>query len=304
MVGNMINAITDRFREIIAWAIAGIIEQVTDLLGWGADQIIDYASQDITGGWADVNSAVQNAMASMGVLAIATSIFTVLAMYELCVMLTSKNSLQDVDFTSIILWAVKIGVVGYLLVNAESILQGIWNTVTYGIGAGQTPNVAFQSETFVSNVMSTQISIGNLLTLFLVAVFIFLVMIIMLVVMFVAVLGRMVEAIILMAGAPIPLATFASSATSNIGQNYMKNFIAIGLQGMLMVAVYAAFMAIVQIALDDLVSGVGAFTAGTTSSQFFQTTTFPLIRVVLYGATTAMLMFRTRDIAKILTGAS
>lgn len=57
----------------------------------------------------------------------------------------------------------------------------------------------------------------------------------------VIVVGRMVELYVLMAVAPVPMATFPNAETSGIAKNFLKSFAAVCLQGVLIYIVIAIF---------------------------------------------------------------
>ena len=213
-----------------------------------------------------------------------------------------KNSLQDVDFTSVILWGIKVGVAGYVLANYHAILVNIWDYLSGLAGlTQQSISGTWNKHEFVDNLMQSNIGPGIMIAMLLTSLFIFLAIVIIVIAMFVAVIGRIIEALVILAGAPIPMATFVSSATSNIGQNYLKNFMAIGLQGILIVAIYAIYIGLVQQAFSDMAtSQENIIDTGQPLFAFIQS----LLMLLAYTGVTAMMMFRTRDVAKILVGAS
>lgn len=75
------------------------------------------------------------------------------------------------------------------------------------------------------------------------------------IVIFVIVYGRMVEIYMAVSLAPVPMSTFGSREQSQIGQNYLRSLLALGLQGFLIlicVAIYAVLIQNVAISGDAI----------------------------------------------------
>ena len=301
MVSALSNAILNMFIEALAGAVASLVEVIWNIMIMGSGWMVDYLTQPINEGYFATGFNTIQTIGQDILMPTATLIFTVLAMYELCIMLTSKNSLQDVDFTSIVLWALKVGVAGYVLVNYFDILHGIWNHFSAMTGEAATHLTgAFDKEAFAETLIESGISLGGLIAMIFLIVFVLIIILTLAVVMVVAVLGRIMEVLVLMAGAPIPMATFVSSATSNIGTNYLKNFMAIGIQGLLMVATYAIYMGIVVAVFQELITG-DVFAADQAPIVALL---ISLGSLIIYAGVTTMMLFRTRDVAKTIMGAS
>ena len=133
-----------------------------------------------------------------------------------------------------------------------------------GIIAGNTAVDDTTLLTLQTSLMTLEL--GELLALYLQSFLIGFTMKILGIAIFVIVYGRMVEIYLAVSLAPIPFSTFGSKEQSQIGQNYLRSLLALGLQGfliMICVGIYAVLIQGVSFASDPIASiwGVIGYTA-------------------------------------------
>ncbi len=90
------------------------------------------------------------------------------------------------------------------------------------------------------------------------------------IILFVVVYGRLFKIFLLSAVAPIPLAGFASEATSSIGQNFLKSYIGECLRGVLMLTACLIFSAFTMTSPDYRNATAGSMTLDYVGNVIMQ----------------------------------
>ena len=281
--------------SIIVNFMEGIVNNIEKVIDFASGQVVETPENFLGGIPYDQIIASNTGVISTVVMPIAMGIFSIIVTYELISLLISKNSLQDVDYTVIFIWMIKVAIGAYILLNAPDIINAIFaigaSMATGSIGA--IPPIDFDPVEMYDALVAGGSS-GQLIGLMFLTFFTSLAMKVLSIVMGIAVLGRMIESLLLMVASPIPMSTFASSKHSSIGENYLKNLASIALQGFLIVAILGIYTAIISAQFTNIIDAIN-----NDNSPTWQITL-----VLIYGGVVAQMMFKTREVAKLMVGAS
>ena len=158
-------------------------------------------------------------------------------------------------------WVFKTFVAVTLISNTFDITMAVFDLAqtvvaeSSGIIAGNTAVDDTTLLTLQTSLMTLEL--GELLALYLQSFLIGFTMRILGIAIFVIVYGRIVEIYLAVSLAPIPFSTFGSKEQSQIGQNYLRSLLALGLQGfliMICVGIYAVLIQGVSFASDPIAS--------------------------------------------------
>ena len=171
------------------------------------------------------------------ILPIAGIFLTIVACYELIQMVIDHNNLANFETWTFFRWVFKTFVAVTLISNTFDITMAVFDLAqtvvaeSSGIIAGNTAVDDTTLLTLQTSLMTLEL--GELLALYLQSFLIGFTMKILGIAIFVIVYGRMVEIYLAVSLAPIPFSTFGSKEQSQIGQNYLRSLLALGLQGFL-----------------------------------------------------------------------
>ena len=205
--------------------------------------------------------AMIKAVSNSAILPIAGVFLTLVACYELVQMVTEHNNLASFETWTFFRWVFKTFVAVTLISNTFDITMAVFDLAqtvvaeSSGIIAGNTAVDDTTLLTLQTSLMTLEL--GELLALYLQSFLIGFTMKILGIAIFVIVYGRMVEIYLAVSLAPIPFSTFGSKEQGQIGQNYLRSLLALGLQGfliMICVGIYAVLIQGVSFASDPIAS--------------------------------------------------
>ena len=257
---TVLNAIADWIKGILAGAI---MSNLSDLFDAVNTQVGDIAAHVGTSpeSFEPRVFAMIKAVSNSAILPIAGVFLTLVACYELVQMVTEHNNLASFEPALITKWIIKTGCAVYLISNTFDIVMGVFELAQEVIAESSsivTGNTAV-NEVGLARLEASlmEMDVGPLFGLFLQSFFIGITMQILSIAIFVIVYGRMVEIYLAVSLAPIPFSTFGSKEQSQIGQNYLRSLLALGLQGfliMICVGIYAVLIQGVSFASDPIAS--------------------------------------------------
>ena len=243
------NKITEWIKELL---ISGIMSNLNGLFDGLNGQVAEIAGTVGTTpqGW---NASVFNMIKSLSdnvIVPIAGAILTFVMCYELIQMVIDKNSFHDFETFVFMKWTIKTAVGVLLLSHAWDIVMGIFavaqNVVNAAAGTIIT-NTDMNIASVISNLETglQGMEIGPLFGLWFQSMLVGIISWIMTICIFVVVYGRIMEIYLITSVAPIPFATLGNREWGQIGQNYVRSLIALGLQALLIiicVAIYAVLV--------------------------------------------------------------
>ena len=257
---TVLNAIADWIKGILAGAIMSNLSGLFDAVN---TQVGDIAAQVGTSpeSFEPRGFAMIKAVSNSAILPIAGVFLTLVACYELVQMVIDHNNLASFETWTFFRWVFKTFVAVTLITHTFDITMAVFDLAqtvvaeSSGIIAG---NMAVDDTTLLTLQTSLMtLELGELLALYLQSFLIGFTMRILGIAIFVIVYGRIVEIYLAVSLAPIPFSTFGSKEQSQIGQNYLRSLLALGLQGfliMICVGIYAVLIQGVSFASDPIAS--------------------------------------------------
>ena len=241
------------------------------IANWIREQLVDGIMSNLGGLFDNVNAQVGEIAVTVGtppaqwhpgvfsmiqqlsetvVLPIAGIVLTFVATYELIQLIIDRNNLHEIDTWIFFKWVFKTGLAVVILSNTFTTVMAVFDVAQSVVNSaggliGDTTAVTPDMlDTFRAELM--EMDVGPLLGLWLQSFLVQIIVLALNIVVFVIVYGRMIEIFILTSLAPIPFATLSNSTFGNMGQNYFKSLLAIGLQGFLILVCVAIYAVLVQ----------------------------------------------------------
>ena len=306
-IQNIINSIIEMVNRALANALAGMFNAIGELMALIrrdlANRIATTPEEFATdmGIW-DVMVAIWN----NAVMPIAIVIFAFFVMYEFIQMAMDKNNFKDFETSVFVRWFLKVLCCLLVLTNFEVFTNGMFTFGAFmveraGFAAANTVQIqAFTADDFYPIIARPGVGMFYFIVLCIMGAGQFLLMGIVYIGALVAIINRLLEAIVYMSVAPIPFATLANQEFGNIGKNYIKCLFALSLQGFLMFFVLVVYQAMVannfaniQTTLQTL-TGAGAT---MTDGQFWNFIGAMSLTTV-YSIVLLMMLFKTSAISK------
>lgn len=191
------------------------------------------------------------------IIPIAGLILTYIAVMQLINMVNDKNTFVDYELQTLFKWMITVSISIYLVSNSMTIIMALFDigrNVTMSVTNLITSSAATDFMTHVDTIRETAeayaenkeiitlMSLAGGLTLL--SLFITIVSIFVPVIIYV----RFFYIYINIAVSSIPMATLTSNKLSNVGENYLKNILALSFQAMFMILVVALFSAFITVA--------------------------------------------------------
>ena len=198
---------------------------------------------------AGVFSMIRN-LSDNVVVPIAGMVLTFVMCYELISMIIDRNNLHDFETFAIYKWIVKTFVAVYLVSHTFDITMAIFEMAqtvvqrSAGIITGST-SVDFAAALGDVSAQLDAMGIGELFGLLVETMLLKITMPILSLCVMLVLIGRMIEIYIYCSVGAIPFATMTNREWGQMGQNYLRGLVALGLQGffiMICIAIYAVLI--------------------------------------------------------------
>ena len=231
--------------ECITGNLSGLFDQVNEAVG-------DVAA-DVGKTPQDWNAGVFSMIRSLSdnvIVPIAGIILTFVLCYELISMITEKNNMHDFDTFNIFKWIFKVFVATYFVTHTFDITMAIFElaqTIVHQSAGVITGNTSIQFDAVMGSLTAQLETMGNgeLFGLLVETVLIRITTPILSVCVMLVLVGRMVEIYIYCSVGAIPFATMTNREWGQMGNNYLRGLVALGLQGffiMVCIAVYSVLV--------------------------------------------------------------
>ncbi len=246
---NILDIITDWIKGILRDCIMGNLDGMFDQINSEVGEVAANVGTTPAAWNAGVFSMIRN-LSDNVVVPIAGMIITFVLCYELISMLMEKNNFHDFETYAIYKWILKAFIAVYLVTHTFDITMAIFelaqNVVqqSAGIITGTT-SIDFTS---VIGDVSTQLEamgMGELFGLLVETMLLKITMPILSFCVMIVLVGRMIEIYIYCSIGAIPFATMTNREWGQMGNNYLRGLVALGLQGffiMICVAIYAVLI--------------------------------------------------------------
>ena len=248
-MGFLTDWITNWLKELL---IGGIMDNLSGLFDTVNARVGEIAVQVGTtpAAWnAGVFSMIRN-LSDNVVVPIAGMIITFVLCYELISMLMEKNNFHDFETYAIYKWVLKAFIAVYLVTHTFDITMAIFelsqNVVQQSAGI-ITGTTSIDFATVIGDV-ATQLEameLGELFGLLVETMLLKITMPILSFCVMIVLVGRMIEIYIYCSIGAIPFATMTNREWGQMGNNYLRGLVALGLQGffiMICVAIYAVLV--------------------------------------------------------------
>ena len=232
--------------ECITGNLSGLFDQVNEAVG-------DVAA-DVGKTPQDWNAGVFSMIRSLSdnvIVPIAGIILTFVLCYELISMITEKNNMHDFDTFNIFKWIFKVFVATYLVTHTFDITMAIFElaqTIVQQSAGVITGNTSIQFDSVMGSLTAQLETMGNgeLFGLLVETVLIRITTPILSVCVMLVLVGRMVEIYIYCSVGAIPFATMTNREWGQMGNNYLRGLVALGLQGFFIIVCIAVYSVLVS----------------------------------------------------------
>lgn len=319
-IGDAVEAIQALFNNLIVKGAEMALEAMTSLFNTSVNALrseVAITPAEFDGNLLDILRNISDTV----VLPIAILLITYVFVLQIIEFVTDKNKGGEFDTGSIIMLIIKTTVMILLSTNAFTIALGFSDLATWMIDKVPTEQVEISAD--VSESLLTALEpvvvetaddgtervrddldevvdkdtqridykLGEgLLTMMISFVGLIIVMIICGIIYLVA-WSRIIMIFIYVTIAPIPMATVMSETwVSSIGQNYIKNLMALTIQGFLMLVLMVIYNGLVSRTATLIEGGEGGFMG--------------MILIIVSMAIVAKMLIGTHSLAKSITGAS
>ena len=246
---NVLDIIQDWLKETLRTCIIsnldGIFDQINSQVGEAAVNVGKTPAE-----WnAGVFSMIRTLSDSV-VVPIAGVIITLVLCYELITMITERNNFHDFDTSIFFRWILKAFIGVYLVTHTFDITMAIFELgqqvvqQSAGIISGNT-SVDFASAIGDVAAQLEGMELGELFGLLLESMILKITMPILSICIMLVLIGRMMEIFIYCSVGAIPFATLTNREWGQMGSNYLRGLVALGLQGffiMVCVAIYSVLV--------------------------------------------------------------
>ena len=246
---NILDIITDWIKGILRDCIMGNLDGMFDQINSEVGEVAANVGTTPAAWNAGVFSMIRN-LSDNVVVPIAGMIITFVLCYELISMLMEKNNFHDFETYAIYKWILKAFIAVYLVTHTFDITMAIFelgqNVVQQSAGI-ITGTTSIDFATVIGDV-STQLEameLGELFGLLVETMLLKITMPILSFCVMIVLVGRMIEIYIYCSIGAIPFATMTNREWGQMGKNYLRGLVALGLQGffiMICVAIYAVLI--------------------------------------------------------------
>ena len=246
---NILDTIQEWIMSILKDCIMGNLNGMFDQINTEVGEVAANVGTTPAAWNAGVFSMIRN-LSDNVVVPIAGMVLTFVMCYELISMIIDRNNLHDFETFAIYKWIVKTFVAVYLVSHTFDITMAIFEMAqtvvqrSAGIITGST-SVDFAAALGDVSAQLDAMGIGELLGLLVETMLLKITMPILSLCVMLVLIGRMIEIYIYCSVGAIPFATMTNREWGQMGQNYLRGLVALGLQGffiMICVAIYAVLI--------------------------------------------------------------
>lgn len=238
--------LTDWLKELLIGGIMGNLEGLFDTVNAQVGEIAVQVGTTPAAWNAGVFSMIRS-LSDNVVVPIAGIILTFVLCYELITMIIEKNNLHDFETFTLYKWIFKVFVAVYLVTHTFDITMAIFEVgqsvvqQSSGVINGST-NIDFAAALGDVEAQLETMEIGELFGLLVETMLLKITMPILSFCVMIVLIGRMIEIYIYCSVGAIPFSTMVNRDWGQMGNNYLRGLVALGLQGffiMVCVAIYA-----------------------------------------------------------------
>ncbi|MDE6455212.1 MAG: hypothetical protein K2L38_04730, partial [Dysosmobacter sp.] len=246
---NILDTIQEWLKSILIECILGNLSGMFDQINTQVGEVAAEVGKTPATWNAGVFSMIRN-LSDNVVVPVAGLIITFVLTYELITMIIDRNNLHDFDTFTIYKWIFKAFVAVYLVTHTFDITIAIFELGQHivqqsaGIITGST-SIDFAAALGDVESQLDAMGIGELIGLLVETLLLRITSPILSLCIMLVLVGRMIEIYIYCSVGAIPFATMTNREWGQMGQNYLRGLVALGLQGffiMICVAIYAVLI--------------------------------------------------------------
>jgi len=202
-------------------------------------------------GWNGNIFSMIRSLSETVIIPIAGMIITFVLCYELITMITEKNNLHEGDTFSFFKYFIKMWVAVFLVSHTFDITMAIFDVAQHVVSAA-SDLITGSAYIDIQEVLAAMLAglqnkgIPELAGIAMETLLVGNAMKLLSVVITVILYGRMIEIFLTCSVAPIPFATLTNREWGQIGNNYIRNLVALGFQGFFMMVCVAIYTVLVQ----------------------------------------------------------
>lgn len=263
---DIIDSIENKFKEILVTSIINGIELIISLLSEGLDSrsasgisgivhdyLISRPDRLNPSVWLDIV-----ALSELVIVPVATTIVAVIAVYDLYQMVVVGNGMHDFDSSIFARWVIKTHIALILVSNVFDITLTI-----FGWGS----QAAFFSSDWVGSLLNDvnigteleealmRYEVGELVITFALGLLTLLAVFGLFATMIIVLLSRMIECMMYVSIAPIPMATMLNNETKSVGDSWIRGVVALAFQAFFIIIALAFFSSLFTGVINDIISG-------------------------------------------------
>lgn len=246
-----------------------IIDAITE---WIKDFLIEAITGNLSNMFGDVNTKVATIAGEVGktpeqwnsgvfsmihslsesvIVPIAGLVIAAVLSYELIRMVIDRNNMHDFDTFIFFKWIIKAGIAAYVVSHTFDFIIAIFEvaqTMVQQSAGVIDANASIDISSALASI-TTELEakgLGELFALMLETWVVSFAMTVMGALITIILYGRMIEIYIYASVGPLPFATLANHEWGNIGTNYIRGLVALGLQGFLIMVITGIYAILVK----------------------------------------------------------
>lgn len=308
MVDGIIDAIETSITKMLSGASSSLIESSLSLFKSGlkidsgiiGDGLTSMPNDYNTSVWNIVHGICTNIVAPFGGM-----ILVIVLLYELLNTVISGNNFREFDTSIFFKWIFK-ALCGIILIShTTDIIIGLFslgNTVTsQALGVVNKDMLTLDVSTVAGNLNTMlcenfKANWGVLISFLLFSLIMFLAMFVSLVIVMLVVISRLIEALMYISVAPIPMSTFMNREWGNIGTNWIRNILALAFQGLFIVVALAIFQTMFASSVQSIID-VGTNTQNPTELYL------SMLTCIVWSVALCFTIFKSSSISKSIFNA-
>lgn len=290
MIDEIIEGITDFFFKLLKGSTEGFLNMITEMFQKSVDTVQTNVSETPT---EFSQTIVDNlrVISETAILPVAGLILTYVFCYELYQLVVEKNRGGDFDTGQLMFLIIKTSAMILLLTNAFDITLAVFD-----LGKWITDQVPASTlkipDSVAKNILDSmeEGDVGAALSMWFVAAIALLITFVMSGIIYLVAWSRIVTIMLYISVAPLPFATFLNREwIGSIGQSYVKNLLALMLQGYFMLVCLVVYAGLLEKA-SSLITTEGSGLYG-------------LMLMIVSMAILVVTLTRTHSLAKSVVGA-
>ena len=246
---NILGMISDWIKGILRDCIMGNLEGMFDQINSEVGEVAADVGTTPAAWNAGVFSMIRDVSDNV-VVPVAGMIITFVLCYELISMLMEKNNFHDFETYVIFKWILKAFIAVYLVTHTFDITMAIFELAQHVVQQSadiiaDTTSVDFATALGDVATQLEAMEVGELFGLLVETLLLKITTPILSVCVMLVLVGRMIEIYIYCSIGAIPFATMTNREWGQMGNNYLRGLVALGLQGffiMICVAIYAVLV--------------------------------------------------------------